>query len=311
IRPDGTIVKGDGTFTPGWDTVRSNAAGAFTYLYQLDGIPGLYEARVYASPWDGNLSTSPIASTTFTDGNVKVLAAPSGVTFTLIATGFLESTDCTGAATTSGKFGTFYGVDDHNGETFGIGNTESVKLQAAATSDQGGSFINWTSGDSDPFTDLGGGAICVPGFKGGGSRYYYANYGGTPTPVPTVTNTPVPTATDTPVPPTATNTPVPTATNTPVPTVTNTPVPPTATNTPVPPTPTNTPVAPTNTPVPPTPHPGVGGAVLLPPAAIAAESGGTSGGSGQAVATWMIVVGAVAGALAMGGRYVRSRRRDG
>ncbi|HUS82215.1 MAG TPA: hypothetical protein VM013_03025, partial [Dehalococcoidia bacterium] len=170
IRPDGTIVKGDGTFTPGWDTVRSNAAGAFTYLYQLDGILGLYEARVYPSPWDGNLSTSPIASTTFTDGNVKVFAAPSGVTFTLIGTGFLESTDCTGAATTSGKFGTFYGVDDQSGRTFGIGNTESVKLQAAATSDQGGSFVNWTS--SYPFTDLGGGVICVQGFSGGGGHEY-------------------------------------------------------------------------------------------------------------------------------------------
>src|SRR5262245_60783300 len=35
IRPDGSIVKGDGTFTPGWDTVQSNLLGGFTYLYQL------------------------------------------------------------------------------------------------------------------------------------------------------------------------------------------------------------------------------------------------------------------------------------
>jgi len=88
---------------------------------------------------------------------------------------------------------------------------------------------------------------------------------------------------------------------------------PTATYTPVPPTPTRT-----QTPVPPTatrthtPHPtahGVGGAVLLPPAAIAAESGGTSGGSGLAVATWIALAG-IAGALGLGGLYARSHRRS-
>ena len=328
IRPDGTIVKGDGTLTPGWDTRRSNATGAFTYLYQLDGIPGTYEARVYASPWDGNRSATPLARTTFSDGNVKVFAAPSGVTFTLIATGYLESIDCTGTPTTSGKFGTFYGVDDQSGKSFGIGNTESVKLQAAATSDQGGSFINWTS--SYAFTDFGGGVICVPGFKGEGGKEYYAHYGGTPTPVPpTATNTPVPptntpvppTATDTPVPPTATYTSTPTATYTPTATSTSTPIPPTptrtftptATFTSVPPTPTrtSTPVAPaaTFTPVPGTPHPGVGGKVMLPPAAIAADSGGTSGGSGQTIAAWIVLAG-VSGALGLGGLHARSRRRS-
>jgi hypothetical protein len=342
VRPDGSIVTGDGTFTPGWDTVRSDASGAFTYYYQLDGIPGIYEARVYASPWDGNLATSPVASTTFTDGNVKVRSAPGGVTFTLTATQY-STTNCSG----SGSTHTYTGVDSSNGKTFGVGSTESLRLEAAAVSDQGGVFVNWTS--SSPFTDLGGGVICVPGFTGGGSRYYYANYGGTPTPVPTATNTPtatsthtpVPTSTDTPVPPTdtpvpptATDTPVPptdtpvppTATDTPVP-PTDTPVPPTATDTPVPPTDTPVPPTATNTPVPPTPtrtstvapptatatsgptpH-GVGGTVLLPPAAVAAESEGTSGGSGQAPATWMIAAGALAGLLAMGGRYVRSRRR--
>jgi len=335
IRPDGTIVKGDGTFIPGWDTVHSNAAGAFTYLYRLDGIPGLYEARVYASPWDGIRSTSPIASTTFRDGNVKVFAAPDGVTFTLTATKY-STTDCSG----SGSTNTYTHVDS---KTFGIGSTESIKLQAASTSDQGGSFINWTS--SYPFTNLGGGVICVVGFDGGGGHEYDANYGGTPTPVPpspTPTNTPVPsspTPTDTPVPPsptptltpvppspTSTDTPVPpspTSTDTPVPpspTSTDTPVPPspTSTNTPVPPSPTstNTPVPPTATftPVPPTPihtptpH-GVGGKVLLPPAAVASQSNGTSGGSGQTVATWAALV-VVAGAFATGGLYVRSRRRS-
>jgi hypothetical protein len=47
----------------------------------------------------------------------------------------------------------------------------------------------------------------------------------------------------------------------------------------------------------PTPRPhGVGGKVLLPPAAVADASSGTSGGSGQAVAMWIALAG-VAGAL--------------
>ncbi len=142
----------------------------------------------------------------------------------------------------------------------------------------------------------------------------------TPTPTATSTWTATPTFTNTPTP---TNTYTPTATNTYTPTATNTPVPPTptrtstptATSTSVPPTPTRTftPMA-TSTSVPPTPtrtstpaaH-GVGGKVLLPPAAIAAESSGTSGGGpGQAVAMWIALAG-VAGALGLGGLYARRR----
>ena len=67
IRPDGTIVRGDGTFTPGWDTMTSSGSGSFTYLYQLDGIIGTYQVRVYPSPWSGDLAQVPLASTTFTD----------------------------------------------------------------------------------------------------------------------------------------------------------------------------------------------------------------------------------------------------
>ncbi|NPV09184.1 MAG: DUF11 domain-containing protein, partial [Anaerolineae bacterium] len=75
IRPDGTIVKGDGSFVPGWDVVTADGVGAFTYLYQLNGVPGDYEVRVYpvgtvalqsgtvVLPSDDLL----VASTTFTD----------------------------------------------------------------------------------------------------------------------------------------------------------------------------------------------------------------------------------------------------
>ena len=67
IRPDGSIVRGDGSFTLGWDTVQADAYGEFTYAYMLDGVEGLYEVRVYPSPWSGSLDTTPLASTFFTD----------------------------------------------------------------------------------------------------------------------------------------------------------------------------------------------------------------------------------------------------
>ncbi len=71
IRPDGTIVKGGGApFIPGWDTVTSDASGDFTYNYKLNGVEGLYEVRVYASPWSGDRTEIPLASTTFTDGEI-------------------------------------------------------------------------------------------------------------------------------------------------------------------------------------------------------------------------------------------------
>ena len=67
IRPDGSIVRGDGSSTLGWDTVQADLYGKFTYYYQLDGIVGLYEVRVYDSPWPGSLDQTPLATTTFTD----------------------------------------------------------------------------------------------------------------------------------------------------------------------------------------------------------------------------------------------------
>ena len=70
IRPDGSIVVGDGSFMQGWDDVNTDASNRFTYEYILDGIFGLYEVRVYNSPWSGDLSEPPIASITFTDGPV-------------------------------------------------------------------------------------------------------------------------------------------------------------------------------------------------------------------------------------------------
>src|SRR3990172_7326339 len=71
IRPDGSIVKGNGSFISGWDTVIADSSGAFVYFYQLDGIAGTYTVKVFHSPWGGPGSGDALlASTTFTDADI-------------------------------------------------------------------------------------------------------------------------------------------------------------------------------------------------------------------------------------------------
>jgi uncharacterized surface anchored protein len=65
-RPDGSVVIGDGSFTPGSDTVLTDASGNFTYNYILDGIMGLY--RIDAVDAGGLV----VATKTFTDCNAKI-----------------------------------------------------------------------------------------------------------------------------------------------------------------------------------------------------------------------------------------------
>ena len=67
-RPDGSVVKGDGSFTPGVDEVVTTAGGTFSYLYRLNGIEGLYRIRVLG---EGDVV---LATTTFTD---QLRATPS------------------------------------------------------------------------------------------------------------------------------------------------------------------------------------------------------------------------------------------
>jgi len=156
----------------------------------------------------------------------------------------------------------------------------------------------------------------------------------TPTPTPTSTNTPTPTETYTPTltstftptatstftsTPTATFTPSPTETFTPIPTETYTPTAtptytPTSTATPtLTPTPTPTPTptatrtpAPTSTPRPPS----VGGAILLPPPAMADGSSMPDGDSDPSLLAWATLAGGLGGAIAVffAACYIRRRR---
>src|SRR5206468_528309 len=149
-------------------TATADVSGSFTnqqFIVQPSdlGVRFLATATGQTSNWT--------AQATFTDGNVKAMAAPSGTTFTLTKSTF-SNTTCSGtpASTT-----TVTGVNSSSGNTTGGVNAgESIKLEAAATSDQNTAFTNWSS--SDPFTVVAPRAICVPGFSGGGTRNYFANY---------------------------------------------------------------------------------------------------------------------------------------
>src|SRR5437899_584713 len=113
------------------------------------------------------------AQTRFTDGTVKVMSAPAGVTFTLTWTRF-ATTACTGTIV---DFGTAT-VGSSGGAVFSknVGNTESIKLEASATSNQGGAFVSW-SGPAGTFTPdpVNPRIICVSGAFTG-NREYTATY---------------------------------------------------------------------------------------------------------------------------------------
>ena len=106
IRPDNSIVKGDGTFTPGWDVVQVGGDGTYLYDYKLDGILGLYKVKVFdagsvpeiSAILDG--SAMPLASTTFTDavGISGVFSSDSSGT---AKTSFLSTDTVYAAVTTS------------------------------------------------------------------------------------------------------------------------------------------------------------------------------------------------------------------
>ncbi|MEK6275737.1 MAG: hypothetical protein AABM30_10405, partial [Actinomycetota bacterium] len=63
-RPDGSVVTGDGTFTPGSDTVTTDFFGNLTYDYQLQSVPaieGTYEVDVLG------MGDAVLAHTSFVD----------------------------------------------------------------------------------------------------------------------------------------------------------------------------------------------------------------------------------------------------
>jgi single-stranded DNA-binding protein len=99
--------------------------------------------------------------------------------------------NCAGTPSSSGSE---LNVGSSNGTQYskGVGNTESIKLTAVspATSDPSRVFRFWTTDQTTPptpashwITNLGGDrfTICVNGFSGNGSRFYFANFEDAPT----------------------------------------------------------------------------------------------------------------------------------
>lgn len=83
-RPDGSVVTGDGTFTPGSDSVTADSNGNFQYDYILDGITGLYTVEILDS------NNNVLATHTFTDApNLSCTPNPAnaGTSVTCTANG--------------------------------------------------------------------------------------------------------------------------------------------------------------------------------------------------------------------------------
>ncbi len=112
------------------------------------------------------------AQTRFTDGSVKARSNASGITFTLIWRTFTNVV-CSGTQSDSN---TVTGVGFSGGAQFnkGVAASDSITLQAASTSDQGGAFLYWTRDGDASFTNSAF-TICVPG-NFTGTRIFAANY---------------------------------------------------------------------------------------------------------------------------------------
>src|SRR5215204_1365502 len=113
-------------------------------------------------------SSAGTATTSFTDGNVKFDVAPTGATAQFVETVYSAASNCTGAVENNFP----KTLNGSNGDSVGVQNGQSIRLDAAATSDQGGAFIAWSSTNSpaSPFTVIagtGGKSVCIPGFQSG------------------------------------------------------------------------------------------------------------------------------------------------
>src|SRR5919198_6208315 len=142
--------------------VTAGDTGSFVTSFVL---PTTFVAT-YAVTATGAISGT--AKTSFTDGNVKFDVAPNGTTATFVETVYQGATNCSGTI----KSGFPKTLNNSNGDTVQVANGDSVRLDAAATSDQGGAFQGWSSTDSPPsaftvITGTGQKSICTAGFQTG------------------------------------------------------------------------------------------------------------------------------------------------
>src|SRR5215211_7831991 len=124
-------------------------------------------------------TVSGTATTTFTDGNVKFDIVPATARAQFVESLYDAATDCTGTF----RSGFPKTLNNSAGDNVGVGNNESLRLDASAatTNSPALSFQAWSSIDSpsSPFTVVSatnGLSICIPGFQSG-TRNYRATYG--------------------------------------------------------------------------------------------------------------------------------------
>ena len=139
--------------------VTADDAGVIADSFNL---PGWFVAE-YSVTATG--ASGSVATTSFTDGNVKV--AVVGGTAPIIQT-LYTTAGCSGAI----KNGFPMTVTIPPTDTVGVGSSESLRLDAPATANGGGVFSNWSkpAGGGLVFTPIAGTngrSVCVAGFQSG------------------------------------------------------------------------------------------------------------------------------------------------
>lgn len=68
------VVSPPGAEGVSWDMIITDGEGDLLktpYSYLVPDIPGIYEVKVFAYPWNGNLEAEPVAMTTFYNWAIK------------------------------------------------------------------------------------------------------------------------------------------------------------------------------------------------------------------------------------------------
>ena len=161
-RPDGSMVTGNGTWTPGYDTVTTDASGNFSYNYILDGIEGTYIVNCVEKATGESLATTTFTDSKYhlqgftregnhwTNGVLKGWLETEWVPYRLEITATTAFTDIFGVQHDyqwNGSGGPDPGVDQCNGQAgstptdFYIGDENGIPISGAAWTPIGSEFV--------------------------------------------------------------------------------------------------------------------------------------------------------------------------
>jgi hypothetical protein len=149
-RPDGSVVTGDGFFTPwptSYDTVVADGEGGFQYYYILNGIPGQYRVEVLDGRWDDPLigQATVLANWIFTDKRTIQGVTLDGGPSVTVAPGASIT-----AAVTVKRTGTSHAEKDWKSTAWRISTTPPGSLTCVDTPNHTGSA--GTDTESFPIT---------------------------------------------------------------------------------------------------------------------------------------------------------------